>query len=68
MLFHPDDFRLAVSDSNNKGILSILTKLIHTLHHHTELLYLVRMTEEVSGILKSQSESPILKFKTAKVA
>lgn len=68
MLFYPDDFRLAVSDNNNRGILSVITKLINSLHHQEDLLYLVRMTEEIVGILKSQSESPILKFKTAKVS
>lgn len=67
MLFHPDEFRQAVSDPSSKKLNTLLTKLMHSLRHHHEPLFLVRMTEEIAGILKSQSESPVLKFKTAKV-
>lgn len=67
MLFHPDEFRQAVSDPGSKKINFAITKLIHSLRHHSEPLFLVRMSEEIAGILKSQSESPVLKFKIAKV-
>lgn len=67
MLFHADEFREAVSDAGSRKINHVLAKLIHSLRHHQEPLYLVRMIEEIAGILRSQSESPVLKFKTAKV-
>jgi hypothetical protein len=55
MLFHAEEFRQAVNDNHSKSIMLVISKLMYSLKNDEESIFMVRMVEEVTAILKGQS-------------